>query len=371
MDTADNQPLTTDPELEALLALLRDTPRRDPRVVARGRTKFISDVDQVFSANQMGLSSWLAKIFTFEWLGQNNGQSGSKRPLKLPYFVLLVALLLAIIFFSGMGATAYAAQSALPGDVLYNVKMSIEQTQVRLAADAAKLAELHLEFAERRLNEISGLIAEGHYGEIESATQEFEYHVQQALIAMQTVAAGDPLRAQALAARVTAALSEYAQTLSGMMINVPEDTRASMQRAINTSQNAGNVTPAEINENEDASGIIAPPVNSNGDEQQIDQSNQNGMFSNENENQNGEDNTNLNSNENQDRNENLDNQNDHEDQNSNSNLNDDDGENENKSGDEHDGGSNDNHRDDDDKDNNRDGGDNHNGGGGNDNGGDD
>ena len=369
MNTADNQPLNNDPELEALLDLLRDTPRRDPRVAARGRTKFITDVDQVFSANKMSLSSWLAKIFTFEWLGQDNVQSGIKRSMKLSYAVLWVALLLAVIFFSGMGATAYAAQSALPGDVLYKVKMSIEQTQVRLAADAAKLAELHLEFAERRLDEISGLIAEGRYVEIERATQEFEYHVQQALIAMQTVAAGDPLRAQVLAARVNAALTEYAQTLSGMMIKVPEGSRASMQRAINTSQNAGNVTPAEINENEDASGSIAP-VNSNGDEQQIEQSNQNGMFSKDNFNQNGDDNTSRSSNESEDRNENLDNQNDHEDQNSNSNLNDNNEENENRSGDEHDGGSNDNHRDDD-NDNNRDDGDNHNGGGGNDNGGDD
>jgi hypothetical protein len=367
MSIMKNDKPAIDPELEPLLDLLRDTPARDPRAVERGRAKYTSDVDKMFASNKAGNISWFDKLLTFGWLGQNREKAGMRRSMQLSTSVLLVALVLVVILFSGAGATAYAAQSALPGDALYRVKMTIEQTRVSLAADAAKRADLHLEFAEHRLDEISGLIAEGRYGEIERATQEFEYHVQQALTAMQTVAASDPLRAQELAARVTAALSEYARTLTGMMMNVPEDSRASMERAIITSQNAGNLPPAQFNENESENeNINNNQSNSNGDDHSLDQSNQNGGFFNENENHNGVENTNQNSNENEGSNENINNQNGSDDQNSNSNLNDQDN-NQNDSENDNDNdrhGGNDNDHD-------RDKGGNDNDSGGNDNGGDD
>jgi hypothetical protein len=362
MNTLKNENSTNDPELEALLELLRETPERDPQVAAQGRARYISDADKMLASSTPDFLSWWEKLFAFFGFGQNREKAGLGRSMKLSYSVLLVVIILVVILFSSAGATAYAAQSALPGDALYAVKTTIEQTQVRLAADAAKIAELHLEFAERRLDEIADLIAEGRYLEIERATQEFEYHVQQALAAMQTVAAGDPVRAQKLAVRVTAALSEYARSLSGMMMNVPEGTRASMERAIITSQNAGSMSPAEINENDNANeNINANQDNSNGNDYGLYPSNQNDGIFNENENHNGVENSNLNSNENEESNENLSNQNDNEG-NSNSNLNDRD-DNVNNSGKEND---NDHHGG---NANDKSGNDNDNGG--NDNGGDD
>jgi hypothetical protein len=365
MNNMDNQAPSNDPELDELLKLLRETPARDPRAVERGRAKFISELDQMFPSNNAAQASWLDKFLSLGLFRQTR----ENKTMKLSYSIALVALVIALFLFSGAGITAYAAQSALPGDALYTIKTSIEQTQVRLAADAAKIAELHLEFAERRLEEISGLIIEGRYGDIDRATQEFEYHVQQALTAMQTVAAGDPLRAQALAVRVTAALTEYARSLSSMMINVPEDSRASIQRALDTSQGAGSMTPGEFSENENAAineNINDDSGNTNGNDN--DQSNQNSGIGNENENENDNGNTNLNSNENDDRN---DNQNDGDDQNSNSNLNDRNDDNENDSDHDNDNDNrsendNDNDRNDNDNDN-----DNHNDNGSNDNGGDD
>lgn len=340
MNNIDNQAPMNDPELDELLKLLREIPARDPQTVERGRAKFLSDLDQMFPSKSSTQPSWLDKILATGLFRQTRGQN----TMKLSYSIAFVALVIALFLFSGAGITAYAAQSALPGDALYSVKTSIEQTQVRLAADAAKIAELHLGFAERRLDEISGLIDEGRYGDIDRATQEFEYHVQQALIAMQTVAAGDPLRAQALASRVTAALTEYARSLATMMMNVPETSRESMQRAIDTSQSAGGMTPGEFSENENEvinENSNDDPVNMNGNDN--DQSNQNSGLSNENENDNDDGNTNLNSNENEDSNDNQNNQNSDDDEESNSNQNDRDDDNQNDSGNDNDNsGSNDN-----------------------------
>lgn len=350
MNDIDNQAPMSDPELDQLLNLLRETPARDPQIVERGRAKFISDLDQMLPSKNSAQPSWLDKIFATGLFRQTREHN----TMKLSYSIAVVALVIALFLFSGAGITAYAAQSALPGDALYSIKTSIEQTQVRLAADAAKIAELHLGFAERRLVEISGLIDDGRYADIDRATQQFEYHVQQALIAMQTVAAGDPLRAQALASRVTAALTEYARSLATMMMNVPETSRASMQRAIDTSQGAGGMTPGEFSDNENEvinENINDDPGNTNGN----DQSNQNSGIGNENENDDDDGNTNLNSNENDDRNDNQNNQNDDDDQNSNSNQNDEDDDNQNDSGNDNDsgsGGDNENDNDDDESDDN-------------------
>lgn len=354
-----------DPEMDELLKLLQETPERDPRVVEQGRARYIAEVNEMFTSSSPN-SSWLEKVMMIGIFRQNRENNSMSRTMKLSYSIALVALLLIFFLFSGAGITAYAAQSALPGDALYSLKTSIEQAQVRLAADAAKIAELHLEFAERRLVEISGLIAEGRYGDIDRATQEFEYHVQQALQAMETVAAGDPLRAQQLAARVTAALSEYARSLAGMMLNVPEGTRASMQRAIDTSQSGGVITPGEFGENEneatndninDDQADIDGVDNINGNNADDDRSNQNENLINDNEDDDDNINTNLNSNRDDDGNEN-----------SNSNLNDQHNDNQNDSGDDN---TNSNSNDDgDDNDNDRDN-DNHNDNDGDDDKGDD
>ena len=146
-----------------------------------------------------------------------------------------------MLVFGGASATAYAAQSSLPGDALYPVKTGLEQTQVRLSSDAADQAELQLEFAQRRLQEIAALIDEGRFNDIETATGEFQYHLQQAIDALEFVAVGDPVRAEDLAAKIASALSNYASTLSGMMANVPEAVIPAFERAMMASQPAGSI----------------------------------------------------------------------------------------------------------------------------------
>jgi hypothetical protein len=148
----------------------------------------------------------------------------------------MAVLAIVLLLFGGAGATAYAAQGALPGDALYSLKTGIEATQVRLSRDAARQAQLHLNFAERRLDEIASLIAEGRFDDIGTATNEFEAHVQQAINALDVVSAGDPQRAKALALNISSALSRYSQILRGMLTEVPETVKPVMERAILTSE---------------------------------------------------------------------------------------------------------------------------------------
>ena len=227
------QPL--DPRLKELLDLLKETPPRDPQAEARGQAKFLAEVDELFSEPTRPIAS-RANIPVPE-----KARSGWRFNLaslqpRLAFTTLMIILAIAVLLFGGAGATAFAAQGALPGDALYPLKTSLETTQVRLARDAARQAQLHLDFAERRLDEIASLIAEGRFDGIGMASQEFEAHVQQAINALDTVSAGDPQRAKALAIQISAALSRYSQILRDMLVKVPDPIKPAMEKALLTSE---------------------------------------------------------------------------------------------------------------------------------------
>ncbi len=224
-----------DPRLQAMFDAAKDVPARDPEAVARGRAKFVAEVDAMpapMSQPASHVSGW--QQFK-NWLAGT--QSNSRQRAALTALVAVVMIL--AFLFGGAGITAYAAQSALPGDALYGVKTGLEQTQASLAGDAARKVELYLGFAERRLDEIARLIAEGRYDDIQLATSEYQTYVQLALEAMKDVAAGDPVKATELAGRITDLLTRYSQVLSGMMGNVPDAARTSLEAAIQFSQSEG------------------------------------------------------------------------------------------------------------------------------------
>jgi hypothetical protein len=244
MTSRHEQEQPVDPQLDELLDLIRPTPPMDPEMAARGQAKFMAEIDALFgplpSSTFSRLTGWISTLY------QPKGKfvmATSKQ--KFIFGTLAVLIAMFVLIFGGASATAYAAQSSLPGDALYPVKTSLEQTQVRLSSNAADQAELQLEFAQRRLQEIAALIDDGRFTNIETATSEFEYHLQQAIDALEFVAVGDPARAEDLAVKIASALSSYASTLNGMMANVPEAVMPAFERAMMASQPAGSVADDE------------------------------------------------------------------------------------------------------------------------------
>ncbi len=88
------------------------------------------------------------------------------------------ALVCTIIF---LGATVFAVDAALPGDPLYNLKLTIEEGQLRLATSPAASTRMRLTFAERRLQEAEQLAAEEDYDNLQVAL--FGYAVQVSMLA--------------------------------------------------------------------------------------------------------------------------------------------------------------------------------------------
>lgn len=215
-----------DPGLLEKINLLEQTPQRDPGLAAHTREKFLAEVENMPIPASKSFSGWIMGI-----LGYN---SQGKR--RWAFSTLAAALLVVVILFGGASATAFAAQSALPGDALYPVKTSLEQTQITLANDAYNQAQLHLRFAQRRLDEIKELLAQGRTNDIQFASSEFEHYIQQAMQASLLVQASDPERGAELSKLVSQALLDYAGALKSVLVAVPDPVKPAVQNALTASQ---------------------------------------------------------------------------------------------------------------------------------------
>lgn len=72
---------------------------------------------------------------------------------------LLVSLAVFVFMFSGWVGATNASFNALPGDSMYQVKLTMEKIQLNLTGDQMKRSKLQVEFATRRLDEMVELAA--------------------------------------------------------------------------------------------------------------------------------------------------------------------------------------------------------------------
>ena len=124
---------------------------------------------------------------------------------------------LVLVLFAASGGISYAAENALPGDILYPIKTQInEPVQGALALSASAKAEWATSVAGERVKEAATLAATGR---LNPATQQelqadFEAHAQQATEAIGIQASSTPDEGVASAVRFEAQLSEYQNVLA-------------------------------------------------------------------------------------------------------------------------------------------------------------
>jgi hypothetical protein len=227
------QPLET--QLKGKLELLRPTPERDPQSVSKGRERFLMELDAIPEFGSSSRLSWLTGLFKSK---SNQSKKNKMRPRnqKFALTTVMAVVIVVVMLFSGASATAYASQSALPGDALYPVKTTLEQTRIALARDAYFRAQLHLQFAQIRIDEIVELLQQDRFHDVELASSEFEYYIQNVMNALQIVLAGDPARGADLSNQVTQILLLYTEKLQGILANTPEPVRPAVERVILVSE---------------------------------------------------------------------------------------------------------------------------------------
>ncbi len=120
------------------------------------------------------------------------------------------------------------AANALPGSLFYPVKLITEDAWLWVAP-AHDEPELHLRFAQRRLEEYQKLAEQGVYDD--SLLDAMVAHVDAALTGIEEL---PPPVALALLDQAEEVVAEQRQVLSGMLADLPAESRASLDRFLVT-----------------------------------------------------------------------------------------------------------------------------------------
>jgi uncharacterized protein DUF5667 len=137
-----------------------------------------------------------------------------RRPRVVRRFVLRPVLAMGLLLaLAAPGALALSAR-AMPGDALYSTKIAVEEVRLAMARDPAKEVDLHVEFAQRRVDELSQLKDEGLPARaVAPVLEKLQKHQQEAASGIATLKS-EGRRVGPLEERVAVSLQQSTQRLT-------------------------------------------------------------------------------------------------------------------------------------------------------------
>jgi hypothetical protein len=145
--------------------------------------------------------------------------------------LVAVGVLILTLGFVGMQGYSFA-ETALPGDVLYGVKMLGEKVRLEATHDPAMKAELHVDLAGRRSSEIVELIFEGRFEYLTPTSANLKEHVRQADVLLSGLKTSDPTLSNTLSEELASTFSTQNLLLDLLIQSVPQDARLGVEEAM-------------------------------------------------------------------------------------------------------------------------------------------
>ena len=143
------------------LEKLRYVPPRDSKKAAQGRIHYLTQINNLSKIHTSLLPVSILQRWRLNgWIGSVFNQLPRKENYPMFATISSIVVVLALVF-GGAGATVAAAQGSQPNDSLYQLKLYSEDVRQGLAGSDQGQFELSLRFAERRMEEIGGLIEDG------------------------------------------------------------------------------------------------------------------------------------------------------------------------------------------------------------------
>lgn len=209
-----------DPKLKNALDELQSVPPRDPDAAARGKAHFMRQAAVLRSAvsrkQEARHRGWIDTFFP-----------AFPRKERNPVLNTLIAVVLAVtVFFGGTGATVYAAQESLPDQDLYPVKIWSEDAILALTSSPQAHLNYELDFSDRRITEMAGLIFTG-----DSIPERVVTRLQTELEHALELAAGmDDLQMVQQLEQLRLRAETQLQTMSALMYGAPESAQPALLR---------------------------------------------------------------------------------------------------------------------------------------------
>ncbi len=150
--------------------------------------------------------------------------------------VLRLAFTLLLVLGVALTSTGLAAASSLPGESLYPVKLSIEETRLFVNQDDGREIQLRLRFASSRVGELQMLSQHDELEAASPALQNYQKQVAELGSALERVAATDLPRAQHLADQSAERLESLLSVLLEIRANVPDSVSGDFELVIEQTQ---------------------------------------------------------------------------------------------------------------------------------------
>jgi len=150
-----------DSDLLRRLENLRLVAERDKQAIERGRAEYLKLVGSLMrdlpspEAISIGFGLRLN-----HWINSRIDLWRRRERFSLASVMMTVMVVVAL-FFGGASATAYAAQSSLPGESLYEVKTFAEDIHLALVSGEKAQFNLNMDYASRRVGEFERMLAKG------------------------------------------------------------------------------------------------------------------------------------------------------------------------------------------------------------------
>jgi hypothetical protein len=150
-----NKPLPGIESIEEKLKSLRAAPERDANRIEQARASYLARAEILERSlkGQVPVSSPVGTRLT--WWSNILRRKENQKMTLIPTLLLVVTLL-----FGGTGATVAAAQSAMPDDLLYPVKLISEEISLSFSAGPEAKVKNQLKLLERRSDELDQDLAE-------------------------------------------------------------------------------------------------------------------------------------------------------------------------------------------------------------------
>lgn len=175
---------------------------------------------------------------------------GSAQSFPMRLATLWTVILVLVVSLVG-GGTVYASSSALPGDGLYPLKLSVEDARLFLADDAEDVS-LSIRFAQNRAEEIQALLEADRENDLNLAVDLFSDQVAAATDSLTVLAQTDPDRAAQLGSQLDQTLSTHTEKLNSLLTKVPDAAKPAIQRAMLASSRGQGVVHDLIGEDSPA-----------------------------------------------------------------------------------------------------------------------
>jgi len=140
-----------------------------------------------------------------------------------------------VLVLSALGGTTYAAQDSLPGDTLYPLKAASEQMALRLPGSDVSRAERGQSFADRRVEEIVDLAAQGRTYDLGLAAEKYENALNITMTRIEAASAKGLVAGNVtgnVTARVAEATLKHLDVLLDVYDQVPDEAKPAIERAM-------------------------------------------------------------------------------------------------------------------------------------------